>query len=101
LQAEHRLSRETGPETAMRDLKSRELAQQGLQYVEDAVVGLLTSHPEGMTTARIADALGLGSDLEPDHRDLIVAGILELLVKSGRIHWDKDAQIYRDNPDRL
>jgi hypothetical protein len=85
----------------MRDLMSRELAQQGLQFVEDAVVNLLTRHPEGMTTERIADVLGLRGDLEPEHRDLIVAGILELLVKSGRILWDEQAQIYKDNPDRL
>ncbi len=85
----------------MRDLKSRELAQQGLQYVEDAVVGLLNRHPEGMTTDRIGEALGLRADLKPEHRDLIVAGVLELLVKSGRILWDGDAGIYRDNPDLL
>ena len=85
----------------MRDLKSRELAQQGLQYVEDAVVSLLANHPEGMGTSRIADALGLRDDLDPKHQDLIVAGILELLVKSGRLIWDEGAQIYRDNPDLL
>lgn len=85
----------------MRELHSREMAQQGLQYIEDAVVGLLTQRSGGMPKEEIAAALGLRNDLPSDRRDLIVAGVLELLVKSGRIIWDKEAQIYRDNPDML
>lgn len=85
----------------MSDLHSRELAQLGLKHIEDAVVALLSRHAEGMPLAEIADTLGLRSDLDGEKRDMVAAGILELLVKSGRIVWDGDARRYRDNPDMV
>jgi hypothetical protein len=85
----------------MSDLDSRELAQLGLKHIEDAVVALLSRHAAGMPLAAIADALGLRSDLAGDTRNLVAAGVLELLVKSGRIVWDAEAGRYRDNPDMV
>jgi len=85
----------------MSDLDSRELAQLGLKHIEDAVVALLSRHAEGLPLAEIADALGLGSDLDDKMRNTIAAGVLELLVKSGRIVWDGEAERYRDNPDMV
>ncbi len=84
----------------MSALEHREQAQLGLQYIEDAVVALLVDHPDGLTPARIADALGLGENLPPSQRVLIPSGILELLVRSGRILWDGKTGRYLDNPDR-
>lgn len=84
----------------MRDFDQREQAQLGLQYIEDAVVNLLVNHPEGLPAARIAAALGLAEDLPLARRDLMVAGVLELLVRSGRILWDDAAGRYIDNPHR-
>lgn len=83
----------------MSDLDERELAQQGLKNIEDAIVGLLTRHPQGLSCAQIAEMLGLHSDFVPEEPDLVAAGILTLLAKSGRILWDGDAQLYKDNPD--
>lgn len=85
----------------MSDLESRELAQLGLKHIEDAVVALLSRHAAGMPLAEIADALGLRSDLGSEKRNMIAAGVLELLVKSGRIVWDAEAGRYRDNPDMV
>jgi hypothetical protein len=85
----------------MSDLDNRELAQLGLKHIEDAVVALLSRHGQGMRLAEIADALGLRSDLGDDKRNLIAAGVLELLVTSGRIVWDEHAGRYRDNPDMV
>jgi hypothetical protein len=82
----------------MSDLDERELAQLGLKHIEDAVVALLSRHATGMPLAEIADALGLRSDLEGEQRNMVAAGVLELLVKSGRILWDAEAGRYRDNP---
>lgn len=79
--------------------QQRELAQAGLKYIEDAVVALLTRHPEGMPMSEIAESLGLSSDLDAKKRDLIAMGVLELLVKSGRILWDEEAGRYKDNPE--
>ena len=84
----------------MNDLDHREQAQLGLKHIEDSVVNLLTRHPEGLSTAAIADVLGLSSDLQPRHRDMIASGILELLVRSGRILWDEASHAYVDNPDK-
>ena len=84
----------------MQDLDHREQAQLGLKYIEDAVVNLLTRHPAGLSTPAIAEVLGLSAELKPQHRDLIVTGVLELLVRSGRIRWDGTHHAYVDNPDR-
>jgi hypothetical protein len=84
----------------MNDLDHREQAQLGLKYIEDSVVNLLTRHPKGLSTPAIAEVLGLSSELEPKHRDMIASGILELLVRSGRILWNETSHTYIDNPDR-
>jgi hypothetical protein len=85
----------------MSELDNRELAQLGLKHIEDAVVALLSRHHDGMTLVEIADALGLRSDLDDESRNTIAAGVLALLVKSGRIVWDQEAGRYRDNPDMI
>jgi hypothetical protein len=85
----------------MRDLPQRERAQLGLQFIEDAMVALLTEHAKGLTPGAVADVLGLSTDLEPGHRDMIAEGILALLAESGRIIWDDARQVYVDNPARL
>lgn len=84
----------------MRDLPQRERAQLGLQFIEDAVVALLTDHPTGLSTDMVAEVLGLRSDLDPGHRDMIAAGVLALLARNGRILWDDRRQLYVDNPAR-
>ncbi len=85
----------------MRDLQQQERAQLGLQYIEDAVVAILTEHARGMTPSVVADVLGLRDDLAPGHRDMIAEGVLSLLVESGRILWDERNHVYVDNPARL
>ncbi len=84
----------------MRSLQQAERAQLGLEYIEDAVVTLLTDHPAGLTAAAVADTLGLKTDLDPGHRDMIAEGILALLAGSGRIIWDDRQHVYVDNPAR-
>ena len=82
----------------MRDIIQRERAQLGLQYVEDAIVALLTEHPAGLQASAVADVLGLRTDLDPAHRDMIAEGVLSLLSRNGRIVWDDGRQVYVDNP---
>jgi len=84
----------------MNDLDHREQAQLGLKYIEDSVVNLLTRHPKGLSTSAIAEVLGLSADLEPKHREMIASGVLELLLRSGRILWDEGRRTYVDNPDK-
>ena len=84
----------------MSDMDHRENAQLGLQYIEDAIVALLTQHTSGMPPSAVASALGLDTDGDARRRDLIAAGILGLLVQNGRILWDGERGVYVDNPDR-
>ncbi len=84
----------------MRDIVQRERAQLGLQYVEDAIVALLTEHRDGLQASAVADVLGLRTDLDPAHRDMIAEGVLSLLSRSDRIIWDDTRQVYVDNPRR-
>lgn len=84
----------------MSNLEQREQAQLGLQYIEDAIVALLTRHPDGMPSSVVADTLGLSTELDPGHRDMIALGILGLLSRSERILWDDQRKVYVDNPAR-
>jgi len=84
----------------MRDFIQLERAQLGLQYIEDAVVGLLGNHPDGLPSANVADALGLRTDLDSNHRDMIADGVLALLQKTGRIVWDDAGQVFRGRTPR-
>lgn len=84
----------------MRDLDLQEQAQLGLKYIEDAVVNLLTRHPQGQSATEIAASLGLGAELDRSHRERLIGAILELLVASGRIGHDSKARVFVDNPDR-
>jgi hypothetical protein len=84
----------------MRDLPQRERAQLGLQYIEDAIVTLLTEHSPGLSSGAVADALGLRADIDPSHGEILAEGILALLAANGRVLWDAKRQIYVDNPAR-
>lgn len=84
----------------MSDLDFQEQAQLGLKYIEDAVVNLLTRHPNGLAGPDIASSLGLGVELELAHRERLVGAILELLVASGRILRDAGSHHFKDNPSR-
>jgi len=84
----------------MSDLDLEEQAQLGLKYIEDAVVNLLTRHPDGLSGADIAVSLGLGMELEAAHRERLVGAILELLMGSGRILRDEGSRVFKDNPSR-
>ena len=63
-------------------MEPKETAQEGLNQLKKAVVDLLKSHPEGMTNAEIADALGIRSDHNERNRDYLSFSVLGLLMKS-------------------
>jgi hypothetical protein len=84
----------------MNDLDHREHAHLRLKYIEHSVVNVLTRHPKVLSSSALAVVLGLRAVLEPRHRDRIASGILDLLVRSGRIMWDEASHPYVDNPDK-
>lgn len=83
----------------MGDLDAEELAQLGLKHIEDAVVAILTRHPDGLSASVISVKLGLGESLEGDERLMIVNAVVGMLLKAGRIRWNGDRRVYVDNPD--
>jgi hypothetical protein len=85
----------------MGDLDAQELAQLGLKHIQDAVVGLLSRHAGGLTKAAISERLGLAENLPVRQRTMIATAVLALLLESGRILWDGQSRVYRDNPDMI
>jgi hypothetical protein len=88
-------------ELVMGDFDAEELAQLGLKQIEDAIVGLLARHEEGLTAASIAERLGLTQGLAIGKRTMIAEAVLGLLLETGRILWDTSDRVYRDNPDKI
>jgi hypothetical protein len=85
----------------MGDLDAQELAQLGLKHIEDAVVGLLSGHDNGLTDTAIAERLGLAEGHVAGERIPLAKAVLELLVASGRILRNRGSGVYRDNPDKI
>jgi len=84
----------------MDDFDAREMAQLGLKKIEDAIVGLLTRHPDGLAADVIAGELGLEADSPDGAHDLIARAVLDMLVRAGRIRWDAGRGVYVDNPEK-
>lgn len=85
----------------MSDLVAQERAQLGLKHIQDAVVDLLSRHAEGMSEADVTERLGLGEGLSRSNRHMLATAVLTLLLESGRVLWDPDAGVYRDNPEKI
>jgi hypothetical protein len=85
----------------MGDFDAQELAQLGLKHIEDAIVGLLARHDEGLTETAISERLGLADGFAAGRRTMIAAAVVALLLDSGRIFWDGTSGVYRDNPDKI
>lgn len=84
----------------MADLDAEEQAQLGLKKIEDAVVMLLAREPGGLAIDDIATQLGLSAGLPPSRHNALASAILEVLVHTGRILWDQERGVWRDNPEK-
>lgn len=76
----------------------REKAQEGLRFIENAVLDLLRQHPEGLTNAEIAELLGIGSDAGKSQRNRLSWAVLARLQRDARIERTKNEKrklIYR------
>ena len=63
----------------------KDKAETGLQLMQDAITGLLSDHPEGLTNAQIARDLGLQSDYEGHHQGYLSWSIIGLLLNSRKV----------------
>ena len=65
------------------DLNARQIAQDGLQRVEEGILKLLDSNPPGLRNAEIADLLDLRSDFRGRQRDDLTYSVLGGLIAKG------------------
>jgi hypothetical protein len=63
----------------------KEKAEAGLQLMQEAITGLLSNHPEGLTNAQIARELGLQSDYEGHHQGYLSWSVIGLLLNSRKV----------------
>ena len=69
------------------------LAAEGLDLLETSVCLLLETHPRGLTSAQIEQALELkSSGIEGDWQSMISAGVLNRLVNKGAVR--KEGYVY-------
>lgn len=73
---------------------ARLLAQEGLRHIEDAIMGLLESHPQGLRNAQIADALGLRSSIRDRQRDYLTYSVLGGLMARGAVKQDSETKLF-------
>jgi hypothetical protein len=62
-----------------------EIAQLGLQLLEQAVERLALENPAGISNADAADALGLRSDHRGSQKDYLTYSVIGLLLRKGRL----------------
>ena len=78
----------------MQNPDDRELAQTGLRQIEDAILGLLQRHPEGLRNAQIAELLNLRSDFDGRQKDYLTYSVLGGLLKRGRVARDQKTKAF-------
>ena len=66
----------------MDDREARRIARQGQFHLQEAILGLLESHPDGLLLGTISEAL----DLPEAGFNATVTGQLQLLEVDGRVH---------------
>ena len=71
------------------DIAARELAQEGLLKIEDAIVRLLSRNPQGLGNSEIAGALNLTSDFRGNQRNYITYSVLGGLIAQDRVNDKK------------
>ena len=71
------------------DAAAKELAQEGLLNIEDAIVRLLESNPQGLRNSEIAEALSLRSDFRGNQQNYITYSVLGGLIAQGRVEDKK------------
>ena len=76
------------------DVNARQIAQDGLQRVEEAILKLLDSNPQGLRNTQVADLLDLRSDFRGRQRDYLTYSVLGGLIAKGKAYWDQQTKIF-------
>ena len=76
------------------DRGPQETAQAGLQQVEDAILRLLETHPQGLRNTEVAELLDLRSDFRGRQRDYLTYSVLGGLIARNQVAWDQQTKIF-------
>ena len=68
-------------------------AQEGLHLIEDSIIRLLESNPQGLRNAQIADLLGLRSDFRGSQRNYLTYSVLGGLIHKEKIRRDDETKL--------
>lgn len=78
---------------------ARLLAQEGLLCIEDAVLMLLESNPQGLRNSQIADALGLRSSIRGGQRNYLTYSVLGGLMARGVVAQNRESKVFTRMPN--
>ena len=77
---------------------ARLLAQEGLRHIEDAILMVLESNPQGLGNAQIADLLDLRSSIRDRQRDYLTYSVLGGLMARGAVVQDSETRRFVKAP---
>ncbi len=73
---------------------SREIAQKGLELIEEAIIRLLEINPQGLKNTQIADLLGLRSDFRGQHQNWLTYSVLGGLIAKGKVIRNEESKAF-------
>ena len=76
------------------DSTARQVAQDGSQRVEDAILELLHRNPQGLRNIQIANMLGLRSEARGGQKNYLTYSVLGRLLSQSRVLWDEETKLY-------
>jgi len=66
-------------------MKPHEQAQQGLELLKEAILGILAQKSDGLRNAEIAELLEIHSDYQGSQKDYLSWSVLGLLMNEGKV----------------
>ena len=66
-------------------MEQYEQAQQGLELMKEAILGILAQKSDGLRNAEIAELLGIRSDYQGEQKDYLSWSVLGLLLNEGKV----------------
>ena len=76
------------------NVSPEEVAHGGLRQIEDAILHLLNSHPQGLRNTEIARLLNLRSDFRGRQRDYLTYSVLGGLLAKDKVSWNQETKIF-------
>ena len=76
------------------DTIAHSMAQAGLRQIEEGILRLLESNPQGLRNIEIANALELRSNFLGSHRNYLTYSILGILLDKGKVIRDEENKVF-------